>query len=51
MNTQAGKEAYLQQQLKLKDTTAAKYSQNIPLTPQQQANADALKSGQPLPKQ
>ena len=52
MNTQAGKEAYLQQQLKLKDTTAAniaaKYSQ---ITPQQQANADALKSGQPLPKQ
>ena len=51
MNTQAGKEAYLQQQLKLKDTTAAKYSQKITLTPQQQANADALKSGQPLPKQ
>ena len=52
MNTQAGKEAYLQQGLKLKDTTAsniaAKYSQ---ITPQQQANADALKSGQPLPKQ
>ena len=52
MNTQAGKEAYLQQQLKLKDTTAAniaaKYSG---ITPQQQANADALKSGQPLPKQ
>ena len=52
MNTQAGKEAYLQQGLKLKDTTAsniaAKYSG---ITPQQQANADALKSGQPLPKQ
>lgn len=50
MNTQAGKDAYLQQGLK--NTTAinpaAKYSQ---ITPQQQANADALKSGQPLPKQ
>ena len=49
MNTQAGKDAYLQQGLKNTTTInpAAKYSQ---ITPQQQANADALKSGQALPK-
>jgi len=49
MNTQAGKDAYLQQGLKNTTTInpASKYSQ---ITPQQQANADALKSGQPLAK-
>lgn len=49
MNTQAGKDAYLQQGLKTTSAVnpAAKYSQ---ITPQQQANADALKNGQPLPK-
>lgn len=49
MNTQAGKDAYLQQQLKTTPSfnPAAKYSQ---VTAQQQANADALKNGQPLPK-
>jgi hypothetical protein len=49
MNTQAGKDSYLQQQLKTTPSfnPAAKYSQ---VTAQQQANADALKSGQPLPK-
>jgi hypothetical protein len=49
MNTQAGKDAYLQQGLKSTSSVnpAAKYSQ---ITPQQQANADALKNGQALPK-
>jgi hypothetical protein len=49
MNTQAGKDAYLQQGMKTTPTVnpAAKYSQ---ITPQQQANANALKSGQPLVK-
>jgi hypothetical protein len=53
MNTQAGKDAYLQQGLKNQQLIPPlqKYSQSIQLTPQQQANADALKSGQPLPKQ
>lgn len=50
MNTQAGKDAYLQQQLKTTPSfnPAAKYSQ---VTAQQQANANALKTGQQLPKQ
>ena len=50
MNTQAGKNAYLQQQLKTTPAfnPAAKYSQ---VTAQQQANANALKTGQQLPKQ
>jgi len=49
MNTQAGKDSYLQQQLKTTPSfnPAAKYSQ---VTAQQQANANALKTGQQLPK-